>query len=320
MNGTMERVVVGYDGSEHGRRALQWAAAEAAARRAELEVICVVDDGGLGIRGPVGMAHWWTDVAADEGRRLTSEGADLVGQTWPDLDILPVGRAGVPASVLIDASRRAGLLVVGTRGRNPLAEMALGSVAEAVATHARCPVVVVHGDVGIRPGTDHPIVVGVDGSAGSRRALEIAARWAHVARASLLVVCAWTGADAWGFDALTATQESELQQSASRAARDAADAAVAVALELWPDLHVTGCAHRGQPSQVLTDLGADAALLVVGTRGRGAFASLLLGSVSHALVRTAPCAVAVIGEHASPDAGTHADETTRRPAVTATHW
>jgi hypothetical protein len=69
--------------------------------------------------------------------------------------------------------------------------------------------------------------------------------------------------------------------------------------ELHADLEVTGSAPRGEPSRVLTELGADAdaGLIVVGSRGRGVFASLLLGSVSHALVGIATCAVAVVGEH-----------------------
>jgi nucleotide-binding universal stress UspA family protein len=297
MDGTRERVVVGYDGSDHARRALRWAAVEAARRHARLEVTAVVDDGGLGIRGPVGMAHWWPEVAIEGGRRLATQGADVIRETWPDLDVEAVGRAGLPAAVLVDASRTADLLIVGTRGLNPLAEMALGSVAERVAAHGYCPVVVVHGDVAVHPGPGHPVVVGVDDSAGARRAVDVAARWAHDAGAPLSVICAWMTREVWEYDVLPTSQQSELEKYASTAARNAVDAAVARALELHPDLQVTGSTRRGEPSQVLTELGDGAGLVVVGSRGRGVIASLLLGSVSHALVGTATCAVAVVGEH-----------------------
>jgi nucleotide-binding universal stress UspA family protein len=236
-----------------------------------------------------------------------TEPANLVRQIWPDLDVDPVGRAGPPAVVLIDVSRTADLFVLGTLGRNPLAEMVLGSVAERLAAHAHCPVVVVHGDVAMRPGPDHPVVVGVDDSAGARRAVNLAARWAHHAGAGLSVISAWTGGEACEYNALTATQETELEKTASTGAQQAVDGAVARALELHPDLRVTGSAVPGAPSQVLTVLSEDAGVLVVGSRGRGAFASLVLGSVSHTLVRTATCAVAVVGEHAGSSGDEHGD-------------
>jgi nucleotide-binding universal stress UspA family protein len=307
MDGTRERVVVGYDGSKHAEGALQWAAAEAARRHVRLDVTSVIDDGGLGIDYPAGTAHWWIEMAADSGRRMATEAVSAIRRTWPELDVDPVGLAGRPAAVLIDVSRTADLIVVGTRGHNPLADMVLGSVAERLAAHGHCPVVVVHGDAAVHPGPDHPVVVGVDDSDHTRRAVDLAAAWAHDARAPLTVICAWTGADTWEYLSLTATQRRELEASARTTAQEAVDKAVAQALHLHPDLRVTGSVVPGTPSKVLTVLSEDAGLLVVGSRGRGAFASLMLGSVSHALVRTAPCAVAVVGEHARSTGDEHGD-------------
>ena len=125
------------------------------------------------------MAHWWPEVAIEARRRLATQGAHVIRETCPDLDIEAVGRAGLPAAVLVDASRTADLLIVGTRGLNSLAEMALGSVAERVAAHGQCPVVVVHGDMAVHPGPGHPVVVGVDDSAGARRAVDVAGARAH---------------------------------------------------------------------------------------------------------------------------------------------
>ena len=295
MDGTRQRVVVGYDGSAHARRAVLWAAAEAARRSARLEVTSVVDDGGLGIRGPVGMAHWWTEAAVEGGRRLACSGLDLARDVAPGVDAEAIGQTGLPAAALVDASRTADLLVVGTRGRNPLVEMALGSVAERVSAQGYCPVVVVHGDPAVHPGPRHPVVVGVDDSPGAARALGVAADWAYETGATLSVVCGWVAGDVWDDEWLTETQEAQVESWAAAAARDAVDAAIAQSLAVHPDLQVTGSTWPGQPSRVLTERSGGAGLLVVGSRGRGAFASLLHGSVSHALVRTAPCAVAVVG-------------------------
>ncbi len=296
MDGTTQRVVVGYDGSAHARRAVLWAAAEAARRSARLEVTSVVNDGGLGIRGPVGMAHWWTAAAIEGGQRLACSGVDLARDVAPGVFAEAIGQTGLPAAALLDASRTADLLVVGTRGRNPLVEMALGSVAERVSAQSYCPVVVVHGDAAVHPGPRHPVVVGVDDSPGAARAVGVAASWAHEAGAPLSVVCGWVAGDLWDYEWLTESQEAQVESWAAAAARDAVDDAVAQSLAAHPDLQVTGSTWPGQPSQVLTERSGGAGLLVVGSRGRGAFASLLLGSVSHALVRTAPCAVAVVGQ------------------------
>jgi nucleotide-binding universal stress UspA family protein len=306
MDGTTGRVVVGYDGSKHARAAVEWAAAEAARRHGRLEVTCVLDNGGLLMPDPAG----WTEMAVEGGRQMATEAANVVRQTWPDLQVDAVGQAGRAAAVLIDVSRTADLLVVGKRGRNPLAELVLGSVAERLAARAHCPVVVVHGDAAVHPGPDHPVVVGVDDSDDAGRALDLAAGWAHDAGAPLTVICAWTGSDAWEHHVFTARQRTELDAGAKAAAQDAVDAAVARAQEGNPDLRVTGSVVPGVPAKVLTVLSEDAGLLVIGSRGRGAFAGLMLGSVSHALLRTAPCAVLVVGQHAR-SAGDEQSDTTR---------
>jgi nucleotide-binding universal stress UspA family protein len=295
MDITEHRIVAGYDGSEHARHAVLWAAAEAARRAARLEVLTVVDEDGLGIRGPVGMAHWWTDVAVEGARRTAGQGRELALEAYPELQVETAGLVGLPAAVLIEASRTAELLVVGTRGRNPLAELALGSVAERVAAHAYCPIIVVHRDVAVVPGPQHPIVVGVDGSAEAFAALDVAAAWADAADAELHVVRVWTSGDVLAY-AMSVSQGEEFEKHAMELARRTADDAVAHVLEAHPDLRVYGTRVPGVPAQALCEEAAGAGVLVVGSRGLGAFTALVLGSVSHALVRAAPCAVVVVGE------------------------
>ncbi|MBO0893152.1 MAG: universal stress protein [Acidimicrobiales bacterium] len=130
------------------------------------------------------------------------------------------------------------------------------------------------------------IVVGVDGSAGSRAALEFAIKEASLRGARVDAVISWhipvmamEAGVASNFDPegwARSTLEDEL-------------AAVPAG-----DVHVEGRVARGHPSVALLEAASGADLLVVGTRGRGGFAGLLLGSVSQHCVANAPCPVVVV--------------------------
>ena len=97
---------------------------------------------------------------------------------------------GLPGRALVDESREASMLVVGHPEHGKAREYVTGSVAFAVAAHARCDVAVVPGDL-LMPGPNHPVVVGTDGSndgeRAARRAAEAASRWG----APLVLVRAW---------------------------------------------------------------------------------------------------------------------------------
>ena len=144
------------------------------------------------------------------------------------------------------------------------------------------------------------IVVGVDGSSCAHAALEFAAGEAALRGARLRVVCAWdippaiyAGGFAPGFD-----------QETLDAFRDNAETIVrtelAEAKRLQPSIEVEARTSEGQAAEVLLAAAQDASLIVVGNRGHGGFASLLLGSVSQHVVHHAPCPVLVIRE---PPAG-----------------
>ena len=123
------------------------------------------------------------------------------------------------------------------------------------------------------------IVVGVDGSEGSRAAVTFAAHEAALHRATLRIVAVWQvpyGAYAAGLlpppDLADAVRE-----GAQTAANEAGDEAEA----LEPDIYCERVAVEGHPADVLVQESTDAVLVVVGSRGHGGFTSLLLGSVSH---------------------------------------
>lgn len=137
----MERIVVGVDGSDCSRRALQWAAAEARRRGAALDVVHawhLPNAGGY----PYLAAYVDFEVFAEDARGVL------------DRAIASVDLAGIPkvepilvqdgaARALLDTAKGADLLIVGSRGRGGFAGLLLGSVSHQMAIHARCPVVII---------------------------------------------------------------------------------------------------------------------------------------------------------------------------------
>ncbi len=135
------------------------------------------------------------------------------------------------------------------------------------------------------------IVVGIDGSDGSRAALHWALDETRRRGSRLDVVLAWQTpylGEVSGLVLVSMTEEAE--QRARNLLADVADGIVAA----HPDLHIVPLLAEGRAAPALLDAAAGADLLVVGSRGRGGFKSLLLGSVSSACVHHAPCPVAVV--------------------------
>jgi nucleotide-binding universal stress UspA family protein len=197
-------------------------------------------------------------------------------------------------------SQSADLVVVGRRSEEARADTSLGSVSFALGMHARCPVTVVQGAERGEIGPARPVVVGVDSSRPSMRALQFAAEAASAAAAPLVVVSAWSGprqepwmADLWP-DSSTAAER--LSDGASGRAAASVREAVALVEEWHPEVRVVTRAPQGLAQEVLLDEAADAGLLVVGSRGQGGFAGLELGSVSRSLLRNADLPVAVVRE------------------------
>jgi len=137
------------------------------------------------------------------------------------------------------------------------------------------------------PHTPH-IVVGVDGSRASARALDWAIAEASRSRGALHLVSAWVFPMALGYAFTSTVAEVE------KTAQDVIDHAIAHVHEVAPDLAVTGETTEQMPGAALVAASAGADLLVVGSRGRGGFEGLLMGSVSQHCARHAACSVAVV--------------------------
>lgn len=182
---------------------------------------------------------------------------------------------GVPGRELVAAARLAGLLVVGGRGRGGVASAVLGSTTAYALHHAQCPVMIV--PAGAAAGRFRRVVVGVDGSTSARTALLWGLSAARRGGCPLLVVHSWQSTTAHARVPMAAAPtlpdhraaaREWLEQELAEALPD--DSGVDVRTELVHSTPAWGCLRTA----------GDEDLLVVGSRGRGGFASLVLGSVA----------------------------------------
>lgn len=186
-----------------------------------------------------------------------------------------------------ERSVRAHLTVIGSRaGTGALAR--LGATTTAVLGRARGEVVVVHArDELARPG---PVVVGVDGSAASGAAVEAAFAEAARRATTLVAVHCWTDVES---GAASGMPEHVHKPELLAEAQSTLSVALAGLSARHPDVEVWPVTYLSAPRRHLLDWSRTAQLLVVGSRGRGAVAGLLLGSTSRTLVRRARCPVLV---------------------------
>jgi nucleotide-binding universal stress UspA family protein len=138
------------------------------------------------------------------------------------------------------------------------------------------------------------IIVGIDGSTHSERALEWAVREASMRQVPLRVITVFRRAIShWGAGAITDPQDAEVIVRARQAAQDATDKALARAGDTRPK-SVTVEAFGGVPAEELVNASRDADMIVVGSRGTGGFARLHLGSVGSQVVHHAQCPIVII--------------------------
>ena len=294
------RIVVGYDGTDSSAAALDWAAAEALRRGRPLTVLHVIDYV-RDVAAPFALGLL-PEVNEEVSRRTATDGVLRAQKLAGTADVQGLTLADRVTTSLINVSGEAELLVVGTRGRGPVAGTVLGSTAFAVTAHAGCPVVVVRGDHPAAPGQHPPVVVGIDGSPGADVALRYAAECAAAAGTRLIVVIVYPSMSTRGWaDAMyrhgygiEEAGEPRFDTVAREVAEQLGSAAVRVVLDSHPGMDVEKREIEGRAVQSLCAAAERAGLLVVGSRGHGGFAGLMLGSVSHGLVHAAPCPVAVI--------------------------
>ncbi len=276
-----QRIVVGYDGSIESRDAVDWAAAEAERTRSTLHVVHAYQLAWPGTEydGPVAEM---TAEAQQRGDRLVADIVDHVRRRGTGIHVVGTALHAAPAPALISlGDAGVDLLVVGNRGGGGITNLLVGSVSQQAATHAHVPVVVVRGRHDARRG---PVAVGVDGSASSDAALGLAFEAARVRGTGVLAVRAYVP------PSVTALPRSVVEASE----RQALDTSVAAWKEKYPTVAVETLLVDGRTAQALIDASRTAQLVVVGSRGHGGFAGLLLGSVGQQLMHHADCPVLIV--------------------------
>ncbi|WP_037070292.1 universal stress protein [Pseudonocardia acaciae] len=284
-----QTVVVGVDGSESALDAARWAAGEARRRGLSLRLVNAF---GWTDAQPVGEAvvtPEYREALLREAHSEVAAAAAAAEEFAPGVRVEQHVEVGFPVPVLRAEAERARLLVLGDRGLGAVLGLLIGSVAVSMAANAACPVVVVRGPDPVGLPSDLPVVVGVDGSGYSEAAIAFAHEAAAARKAPLVAVHTWGELILDPRPALLrdadAIEAAEREMLAERLAGWA---------DKYPDLDVRRLVTRSRPANALVEWSARAQLLVVGSRGHGNFAGLILGSVSHAVVQRAECPVAVV--------------------------
>lgn len=284
-------VVVGVDGSASSLAAVEVAAREARLRGAGLRVVHAfvwpathVPLGPSPLGPPEGGLRNMVD-------RLVTEAVERARAVAPDVDTSHVVVTAEPLTVLEAQSRAAELVVVGSRGMGGFVGLLVGSTAVHLAAHGSCPVLVVRE----QPHADGPIVLGVDGSAAGQKAVDFAFAEAALRDAPLVALHTWTTWNA----SMPAPQDPSMPYANPPGAlaegeERLSSEALAGHQERYPGVPVEHRVVHGGTRESLIEASRSAQLMVVGARGRGGFAGLLLGSVSQALLHHAHCPVAVV--------------------------
>jgi nucleotide-binding universal stress UspA family protein len=276
-------IIVGIDGSPESDAAVNWAAHDAAIRGLPLTVVHV--------ESPAAATWSQAPVLEEspgeqqaEGRSLLAHASAIARDAIATPDTARVHITGellsssTPVPTLVDQSKDAELIVVGSRGRGALSRSILGSVSAGLIRHAHCPVALIRD---VDPQMPHPaqapVLVGIDG-ATSDLATAIAFEEASLRQAELIALHAWNDIDMNaipGYDwSPTTTKEGHVLAEA-----------LAGWQERYPDVSVQNRLVSDRAAHALVDASESAQLVVVGSHGSGALAGMLLGSVSNAVVQ-----------------------------------
>ena len=290
---TAGRIVVGTDGSLRAEKAVAWAANRAAARNLPLLILLVVPELPLPGRTAAAAAinqgtHYVDDFLAESQQKVEAV-AERLRAEYPGVEIEARVVQGHDSSILAEASKDAAQVVVGARGQNaPLSVKLLGGVSDAVASHAHGQVAVISDFAEENP--NGPVVVGVDDSAPARAAAWIAFDAAQVRGVPVIAVNAW---DFGPYDAFNAEIWDHSMQQINTSLTDLVNEVLAPLREEFPNVEVEVRIVRGRPENAIVDASKGAGLVVVGSRGRGGFKGLMLGSTSKHVLRESHAPVIV---------------------------
>ncbi|MFE1260876.1 universal stress protein [Streptomyces albogriseolus] len=278
-------IVVGVDPDPLKRLALAWAADEADRRHLPLRLVHAQGVPTGGYRSGETRPSWeqWNQALHELGDQVLKEAVAFVRSRHPEVEVSTLLAEGEPAWVLRQEARGAALVVVGSWHLSRRREMSSSSVILPLTAHAPCPVAVVPEPEHV---TQQPayFVVGVDGSPHAAAAVDVAFEEAALRGAHLRALYVWHPPLLGVLDEDAAVRECRRMLSETVAGRTAT----------YPDVELHHEVVRGHPVQVLAEASEHALGLVVGTRGRGGFTGMLLGSVSQGVLHHAGCPVITV--------------------------
>jgi nucleotide-binding universal stress UspA family protein len=261
-----ERIVVGIDGSQAAINAAKWAVAEAISRNAPLRLVHAIPGRPDDATGDQSLEVEYAQAslrAAEAALRATGEPVKV------DCDIVQ----GSPEGILIDESRSAAMVCVGSVGIGRIARKVLGSTADTVARKAHCPVAIVRSD-GQTESDSGWVAVVVDDSLGNDAVLEEGFREARLRGAPILALGVWRR----GLGEIPYRQlEHRLGRWVSR----------------YPEVHVMPAAARRGAAEFLTHTQESVDLVVVGSEDANNVARMVGSTGPHLSGRTG-CSVLVV--------------------------
>lgn len=282
-------ILTAVDGSPEARAAVVWAAREAAMRHEPVTLVHVVAP--VTVSWPIApeqaqIAKWQEDNARDVLIQARDDLSTAMDQARP-LEVRTEVLYSNIVHALVDASKDARMIVVGSRGRGALGRVALGSVSSGVVHHARCPVAIIHTDEASPIDAGAPVVLGIDGSPASEAATAFAFEEAAGRGVPLVALHAWS--DVAVFPILGMDWRTDQEQG-----EEVLGERLAGWQEQFPDVPVQRRLVCDTPARWLLEESRHAQLVVLGSHGRGGFSGMLLGSVSSAVAQSAKVPVIVV--------------------------
>ncbi|MCH4209595.1 universal stress protein [Bifidobacterium sp.] len=272
-------ILVGVDGSHASYKATWWAANYAKHAGLTLQIVCAYS---LPSYAAVSFDATYTAMGDDnaahsDAQEILSKAKAIADEQGVEAATLIV--TGDPASVFVELSRNYNLIVIGNRGKGGLAERLLGTTSSSLPAYAYCPIVVVpytddDGKVMHLNNTITRVAVGIDESKWGLKALQLSADFASTWGASLDVILAVPNIK--GLEGERGVTDSYMEDL---------DESIKPLQAAHPDLHIDKMIVPDTAVNALTKASFDHDVVVVGSRGRGGFTGLIMGSTSQGLIQ-----------------------------------
>ena len=287
------KIIVGVDGSEPSFDAVRWAAYEARRRNAGLKLVsCYTMPAYGGVDGAIYPSSIDVETLKQDSIGIVRHAIQIVRDIDPQLVVEGVTPMTTPVIGIATSAVKGDEIVVGATGHSGVLNGIVGSVTTGVAHRAHVPVIVVPSEAQTPIGEAmKTIVVGVDGSPESLLALEWAYTEALASGAELNVVHAWICPYTIS-DTSVREVRKPMEFAAAKVLQSSLESLGSRLTDGSVVIHSTLCEQT--PAEALLKESEVAEILVVGSRGRGGLRSLVLGSVSRAVLHRAVCPVAVV--------------------------